>query len=259
MEFRRIAAIKESVEQSGVNTLIAPDDIMYRSGKDWYYNTGQSALRVILSALAASRCEKVTSILDVPCGHGRVSRYLRAAFPDSSLHVSDLDPCGVDFCADAFGATPIYSKPELVEVEFPQKYDVIWIGSLFTHVDEARTTRWLKYLCEQLNVDGVLIASFHGYWSVEMHRIYYPMIDDRAFAEILSGFEAGGWGYADHAGQTNYGISLSKPSRLLDLAGSIPRCRVISYTERGWADNHDVLSIARTDRLKEWQSTGENW
>jgi trans-aconitate methyltransferase len=259
MNFKQVAEIHLNVERCGVSTSIAPDDVMYNSGKDWYYATGSSALRVILSGLANSRLEAVSSILDLPCGHGRVSRYLRAAFPKACLHVSDLDPQGVAFCSRTFEASPIYSKPELTDVQFPQKYDVIWVGSLFTHVNEARTKRWLKYLCEQLNPDGILVASFHGYWSIEMHRTYYPMIEDEKFAEIMSGFDKDGWGYADYPSQANYGISVCKPSKLMKIAGTIPRCRVISYIERGWADNHDIVSIARTDRMQDWQSSGERW
>ena len=36
------------------------------------------------------------------------------------------------------------------------------------------------------------------------------------------------------------------------MADSIPNTKVVAYTERGWANNHDVLTLNRSDRLKPW-------
>ena len=47
-----------------------------------------------------------------------------------------------------------------------------------------------------------------------------------------------------------YGFSMSKPSSILDLADAISGMRVVSYTERGWANNHDILALCRDDRLR---------
>ena len=47
-------------------------------------------------------------MLDFACGHGRVMRTLKAAFPDALLTACDIDRDGVDFCARTFGAAPVY-------------------------------------------------------------------------------------------------------------------------------------------------------
>src|SRR5574341_2047568 len=76
---------------------IHPDDHMWRTGQDWYFSVGESGLRVIELALRMSLLPEVTSILDLPCGHGRVGRFLRAAFPKAKMYFCDLDRSGVDF------------------------------------------------------------------------------------------------------------------------------------------------------------------
>ena len=43
-------------------------------------------------------------ILDMPCGHGRVTRVLRARFPDAAITVCDIDRDGAGFASDRFGA-----------------------------------------------------------------------------------------------------------------------------------------------------------
>lgn len=75
--------------------------------------------------------------------------------------------------------------------------DLIWVGPLFTHVDKDRTRRWLRDLCERLNPNGVLAASFHGEWRLSMQRIY-PMIDPASWERIVDQYRREGDGYAPY-------------------------------------------------------------
>src|ERR1700729_3189423 len=76
-----------------------------------YLTTGEAALKAVRLAQLAGRVPDFTSILDLPCGHGRVTRWIRAAYPDAKLTACDILTDGVDFCADTFGAIPVYSHP----------------------------------------------------------------------------------------------------------------------------------------------------
>lgn len=232
---------------------IHPADRMWQPEESWYFATGRSALRLVDIAARASWLPRISSILDLPCGHGRVARYLRSGYPDAKLHFCDIDADGADFCASTFDGTAIHSRPELTEVALPQ-VDLIWVGSLFTHVDLERTRRWLRHLCESLTPDGVLVASFHGDWSIRMHQDFYPMIDPVSWERILDGYRASGYGYAPypHGRFGDYGVSLSRPETMIGVVGEIPGVRMVGYMERGWADNHDVIMIARDDRDTPW-------
>jgi hypothetical protein len=156
----------------------------------------------------------------------------------------------VDFCARTFCADGIYSAPDLSDVNFTTAFDVIWVGSLFTHVDSGRAERWLRHLCNALAPDGILVATFHGMWSIEVHNSYERLIGSAEWAKILLEFRATGWGYAEYSEDVDYGVSLCRPSRVIDMASAIEGIRIISYTERGWAGNHDVLTLARSDRAE---------
>src|SRR6267378_1570838 len=228
---------------------IHPADQMWLTGKDWYFSVGKDGLEAVLRALSLSWLERVSAILDLPCGHGRVARHLRAAFPDIRMFFCDIDQSGVDFCANSFLGTPITSKPELTTVPLPN-VDVIWVGSLFTHVDLDRTKRWLAYLAEHLNEHGVLVATFHGGWSIEEQKTH-PMIDSASWAEIMRQYDASGFGFArySHTDLSDLGVSLAKPSKVIDIASAIEGVRIIGYMERGWADNHDVLMLTKNDRV----------
>lgn len=234
-----------------VSTLIHPDDTMWHSGAAWYFPVGQSAGRVLRIAAATSWRPRIRSVLDLPCGHGRVGRFLPSLFPGATLYFADLDASGADFCAATFGGHAIHCRPELTEVVLPD-VDLIWVGSLFTHVDRDRTARWLAYLCERLTDDGILVATFHGAWGLRMQEIY-PAIDATSWQRIAADYARTGYGYARYPGSdADIGISLCSPNAILDMVGVIPGVRLSGYLERGWADNQDVVIVTRDDRDRPW-------
>jgi len=82
--------------------------------REYYFRCGRSAVECIQNALAIAAIPqpRIKRILDLPCGHGRVLRYLRAAFPEAEIAACDLLRDGVDFCSSTFGATAVYSSDE---------------------------------------------------------------------------------------------------------------------------------------------------
>src|SRR5262245_27701876 len=125
--------------------------------RDAYFLWGASALRCIRLAVDAVGKREVGRILDFPCGHGRVLRNLKAAYPAASLTACDIDRDGVDFCASTFGAQGVYSDDNLDTVHLDDGFDLIWVGSLFTHLPDARWPAFLKFLADRLAPEGLLV------------------------------------------------------------------------------------------------------
>src|SRR5438552_18413641 len=70
----------------GLNTHVSPADGMYkRNDKKHYFAVGRSALACVRMALGEAGAPTPRSILDLPCGHGRVLRFLHAAYPAAQL------------------------------------------------------------------------------------------------------------------------------------------------------------------------------
>src|SRR5579862_6365034 len=130
-----------------VDRKIAPDDQMYSA--DWerhYFYVGASALLALLNAVNIG-CSypggdrSVEHILDFGCGHGRVARYLRAAFPSADLYVTDYGASGVNWCVDNFNCKDVGN-------DLPRQYfDLIWLGSVFTHLPENVADALIEKLC----------------------------------------------------------------------------------------------------------------
>ena len=233
-----------------VSNVLSPSETMPGANYMW---VGQAAVESIIAAVAASKLTKITRVLDMPCGHGRVLRHLRVLLPTATIDACDLDAEGVRFCADTFGAIPIYSNEDLTSVRFEGPYDLIWIGSLFTHTSYEITKKWLTFLSTLLSDTGIIVATFHGRWTVRMQP-KSPIIDDAKWSIMFADYTDKGYGYHDYDRQEkhsfiegSYGISVSKAPAIIALAQNIPGTRLFMYQERGWGENHDVIAFGKPD------------
>lgn len=231
-----------------ISEVMSPTETMTGDNYAW---VGQSAVEAIVSSVAASLLTEVRSVLDLPCGHGRVLRHLVGLFPDADFDVCDLDDAGTDFCRDQFGAGVVPAELDLCAVSFPRKYDLIWIGSLFTHLPEDATQRYLAHLVKQLTPCGIIVATFHGRWSERMQKLM-PYTDDARWSAVQRDFDRWGYGYADYAPGLGhdfvpgtYGISAVRPDHLMQMVQRIPGVRIFHFQEQGWGDNHDVLAFGK--------------
>jgi len=237
---------------SEIDDYLSPADTM---ADQWYMSVGVSAAQVIHAACVTSWVHRVEAVLDLPCGHGRVLRHLVKLFPDATFDACDLDRDGVEFCASRFGARPMHSDEDLTKLNPRRTYDLIWVGSLFTHISHSRTRAWLAHLADFLSATGIMVATFHGRFSSKMGR-EYGYIEESRWLKLLNEYETTGYGYHDYPPKAGhgyiagpYGISLSNPATVIADAISVPGIRVFSYTERGWAGHQDVLVVGKPDLL----------
>lgn len=238
-----------------VSNDISPSDAMYGGNSEHYFSVGYSALRCIKSAIIAAEKKDVNNILDFPCGHGRVLRTLRADFPDANIYACDLERDGVDFCAKTFNAIPVYSNEDPWKVEIKSDFDIIWVGSLFTHFNQYNWDRFLQFFIAHLSPDGLLVFTTHGRRPVEWIRKgvtqfgltrkqMYGLEDDQ-FKQLLQDYDKYGFSYENYPLQKNYGISLSSPSWVMSKLQTYGDFRVVMFLEHGWDHHQDVVACVK--------------
>jgi len=225
-----------------VSLVIDWKDMMYEGCPALYFSSGYSALFCVRRALDEAGRKAPESILDFGCGHGRVLRSLAADFPLARLTAADLDAGGVNFCAKTFGAIPVYSNPDFSRLSFNTKFDLIWVGSVFTHL---RAEQWLslwELFRSVLTEDGLVVFSTHGGEVARRLREgqsgWYGLEAERA-AEILQGYDKGGFGYSDYRKTNDYGVSVSSPEWVNRQIGEVGFERILCQ-ENGWDDCQDV-------------------
>jgi SAM-dependent methyltransferase len=145
-----------------VNDQIAPDDGMWEGNASHYFGVGQSALHCIKVSMLAGGIETFTNILDLPCGHGRVLRHLQHAFPRAQLTACDINMPATEFCARTFGATPVQGNESPGKIALQGNYDLIWVGSLLTHLNAKACMDFLDFFRAKLRPKGLLVFTLHG-------------------------------------------------------------------------------------------------
>jgi len=230
---------------TGVSPAIHPNDTMYSVclSDEEYLCAGLSALRCILHCLNRAPVRRdMRTILDFPCGYGRVLRFLRARFPDADITVCDIDSQAVEFCGRVFAANPEMSNQDFRKLSISRKFDLVWCGSLFTHMDEVASTHLLRFFRDHLAPGGLCVFTTHGQLaaeSIEKKLNTFGLTEDGQ-QQLLSGFEKRGYGYADYPGRCGVGTSLISPERMRALVASVGEWTEACYLEHGWDNIQDV-------------------
>jgi SAM-dependent methyltransferase len=126
---------------------------------------GQKTAQDIETALAeaGSNIDQIHSALDFGCGCGRLLLDVVHRWPHIRWTGSDVDERGIHWCAAHIPGARALVNPALPPLPFADgEFDLIWCGSVFTHLDEERQDAWLTELKRTLAPGGHLLASVHG-------------------------------------------------------------------------------------------------
>lgn len=257
-----LAQTRAKLRNPRVVTKVHPREDMLTGGPDLrlYFEVGESALQQIQIGLRASGSPLPRRILDLPCGYGRVMRYLRAAWPQSEITAMDLNQDAVDFCASTFGARAVVSEQPLWGVkDIGDQFDLLWCGSLLTHFDEDDWTPVLSYFRDRLASGGALIFTTHGDLSVDLLAGVPSAVSqigtwvgdygmgatasDMARRARSTGFAFGHYGMD----RGPFGLSVSTPGWVQNKLTELQGLEFVLHQPRGWFRHQDVWTYRRTD------------
>jgi SAM-dependent methyltransferase len=229
-----------------VDRTLAPKDGMVSAGlEEQYFDLGRRALELI--HFSGVLCDKphYPDILDLPCGHGRVLRWLRAHYGYANLTACDLDRDGVDFCARQFRATPVYSEADLRALPFQSQFDLIWVGSLVTHLNQERWLRTLDCLVKWTRECGVIVFTTQGRTVSSLlargRRNVAENIDKPALLEEYARTGFAYQRYFESTPEEDYGLALTSPEWLMRVLQRYPDVIMRAYLEEAWGMQDVVI------------------
>ena len=224
---------------------IAPEDAMQGVGDlASYLSVGEKIPRVISAALDISGGEPPARILDYGCGHGRVMRWLRAAFPDATITGADVLPGAVEFCASTFGAVPLLIDKPFAETDLGDGYDLIWLGSVYTHLGRAGWDDLTDLLQRHLAPHGTLCFSVAGRTVAEKYadgRISLRPQDAPGIQTMLDDYRTNGLGFLARTRTTEtWGRSIVRSDAVLDFLAGRGLTSVL-YAPNAYGAQQDVV------------------
>ncbi len=210
-----------------------------------YVWAGLSALTWIEQALPALGRSDPRTILDLPSGYGRVLRFLRVAYEQAEIVACDLNAEAVRFCARQFRAEARNSMRDLDQISFGQRFDLIWCGSLLTHLNQADAESLIGLLRRSLTSGGVAVVTTHG-----RHRA--PKPDGIWEAGVMPGAAAGlqaavdqmGFGWQPYGGTGRYGSAVISREWLRDSSQRLG-LREAWFEQDGWGGYQNACALVR--------------
>jgi hypothetical protein len=145
------------------------------------------------------------------------------------------------------------SKENFDEIDFEGAFDLIFCGSLLTHLPADLCGSALRLITRSLSDKGIAIVTLHGRHSEYIQRHKWRYVEETLYAKIDETLEQTGFGYVDYDSnirsifdrQTHYGISVIRPHWAINAVEGDDRTRVLGYVERGWGDHQDVFVLGR--------------
>ncbi|MBP1709728.1 MAG: hypothetical protein H6Q47_261, partial [Deltaproteobacteria bacterium] len=129
-----------------------------------YFNNGWGIFQIVKEIVRSTgkTFSDISSFLDFACGYGRFARFLVQEMGSNKVWACDIDRGAVDFQKKYFNVNGFYSESTPSRTNFPKKFELICVVSLFSHLPKDRFREWLETLYNILEDDGVLIFSTHG-------------------------------------------------------------------------------------------------
>ena len=167
---RPLPFLNKAVDLGSTSFVIHKNDLMFlgilynhegdmNHSLNEYFSVG---FRTAKQIAAIVNEKPIQSFLDFGAGYGRVARFLPTVFADAKISVSDIKAESVAFCKSELGLHGFDHSSDAPEVTVPDTYDVIFAGSVFTHLPRTSAEQWLDVLSAAVNPGGALIFSIHN-------------------------------------------------------------------------------------------------
>ena len=157
----------------GLDVTISKNDLMYQyilreqgsktAAYLWYLESGLQ-MHMVVEAIANGKRRRLANVdrfLDFASGYGRLTRFLVRSMNPRRVWVAEVKKRAVEFQQRQFGVNGFVSNliPKQTRVE--ERFDIIFVASLFSHLPDSTFGPWLQRLCDFLSPSGVIAFSVH--------------------------------------------------------------------------------------------------
>lgn len=105
--------------------------------------------------------DRLESVLDFASGYGRLTRILVQKLAKERIWVSDIYREAIEWQLKTYGVQGFFSTPSPQDLSHDRVHDVVWVGSLFSHLPDGLFQEWLAKIWSFVGPRGVLAFSVH--------------------------------------------------------------------------------------------------
>ena len=144
------------------------------------------------------------------------------------------------------GVETVESSPEPAEVDLEGPFDVIWCGSLLTHVDARKWTGFVKVFETLLAPGGVAVFTTYGRFTAEAlrKRENTLSLEDEQIEGLLRDYDSTGFGYFERLPDQGLGDCVASRAWVGAQMDQAPTLQLVLYTEQGWL-GQDVIACTK--------------
>jgi ubiquinone/menaquinone biosynthesis C-methylase UbiE len=244
----------ENYNSTGFNKILNPKDKEFNNNIEQYFSIGNDALSICVHALIDNKLSPPKKILDFPSGSGRVLRHLKSYFKDSLITACDLYEDHLNFCVNNFQVNGMLSEVDISKLNVKEPFDLIFVGSLLTHLPLIQYENLLEFLHKSLNQNGIAIVTTEGRFSIYAHYNNFKFIDNDKFKIAEDEYNKNGFGFVDYnhdfiksnfEKHETYGLTLTHPSFLINKIMNMKGLSVVGHKERAWNRHQDIYILQK--------------
>jgi len=193
-------------------------------GVQEYFESGKTDAMKIEALLKKLGLSPKSNILEFAAGFGRVTRHLTHC----RLTASDIHGEAVHFLSEDIRVKAIPSATDPDAFAPDERFDFIFVLSLFSHLPATLFERWLARLALTLRPGGYLMFTTHGDFAARKVQ---------AFADALD--EEMGFGFLANTDQRDlapeiYGASIATSKFVIENIYRCTDARIVSFSPGSW-------------------------
>ncbi len=137
---------------------------------------------------------KVKSFLDFAAGFGKLERLLVTRIEANKIWASDIKESANKFVKNTFSVNSFNSSFDPKKLNIEKKFEIIFVGSLFSHLNEELFIEWLVALYKLIENNGILILSVHDMSLIDIsdsNFVFYESSEDLVLDKAEDSIEDG--------------------------------------------------------------------
>lgn len=181
-------------------------------------------------------------VLEFASGFGRITRHLQKVSPGMELFASDIHIDACDFLKRELGVEARVSSLEPASLDIGDRFDFIFVISLFSHLPAHSFGAWLKTLHDRLSPGGHLMFTTNGQRAFNNNAAFW--------GSLLSADEPG-YGFNSGTDQRDidtaeYGTTIAFPRYVMKvIEQQLPDAQLVRFTEGEWFSAQDEWVVRR--------------